>query len=97
MGFTFSFGAFRWAGTILGQNGDDHLDISALEKEPRSNFWDHLALYRSTVFGVIDPNRPILGENTVYTIYGPKVIFSNAAIWILKQILINRLQHLKEK
>ena len=63
MGFTFSFGAFRRAGGFHGWNGAFRFDTSAVERGPRSNFWDLSALFWFTGFGVIDPNRPIFREN----------------------------------
>ena len=63
MGFTFSFSAFRQAAGFPGWNGAFHFDTSAVERGPRSNFWDHSALFRSTGFAVIDPNRPFFREN----------------------------------
>jgi len=63
---------------------------------PRSNFWNHSELFQITGFGVIDPNRPFLEKMFLYYIWA-KSLFVNAAIWILKEILISSLQHLKEK
>ena len=63
MGFTFSFEPFRRVGSYPGGNGVFHFDTSAVERGPRSNFWDHSALFRSTGFAVIDPNMPILREH----------------------------------
>ena len=63
MGFTFSFGAFRQVDSYPARNGAFRFDTSAVERGPRSNFWDHSALFRSTGFAVIDPNRPFFREN----------------------------------
>ena len=68
MGFTFSFGAFRQVDSFWGWNEAFRFDTSAVERGPRSNFWDHSALFRSTSFGVMDPNRPFLGKIAVYAI-----------------------------
>lgn len=59
MGFPFSFEAFRRAGANQGWNEAYCFDISAVERGARSNFCNHSDLFRSTGFGVIDPNRPI--------------------------------------
>ena len=58
MGFTFSFSAFRRAGGFHGWNEALRFDTFTVERGPRSNFWDHSALFRSTGLAVIDPNRP---------------------------------------
>ena len=63
MGFTFSFEPFRQVDSFWGWNGAFRFDTSAVERGPRSNFWDHSALFRSTGFGVMDPNRPFFREN----------------------------------
>ena len=59
MGFPFSFEAFRQAEGFPEWNEAFRFDTSTVERGPRSNFWDHSALFRSTGFAVIDPNRPI--------------------------------------
>ena len=97
MGFTFSFSAFRQVDSYLGPNEAFRFDTSAVERGPRSNFWDHSALFRSTGFAVIDPNRPFFRENR-YICYILGMIFwlCNAPIWKLKEILISSLLHFKE-
>jgi len=98
IGSPFSFGAFRRADTNCGQNGADPFDISAVERGPSSKFWDHVKLFRSTVFGVIDPNMPFFNEELLIILYmRRKLFFNNAAISKLKEILTSSLLSLKEK
>ena len=75
MGFTFSFGAFQRVEGYPGWNGAFCFDTSAVERGPRSNFWDHSALFRSTGFGVIDPNRLIFREKCCLYYIGAKSFF----------------------
>ena len=58
MGFTFSFAAFRRVEGFWGWNEAFRFDTSAVERGPRSNFWDHAALFRCTGFAVIHQNIP---------------------------------------
>ena len=63
MGFPFSFSPFRRVEGFQGWNEAFRFDTSTVERGPRSNFWDHSALFWSTGFRVIDPNRPFFREN----------------------------------
>ena len=63
MGFPFSFSPFRRVEGFQGWNEAFRFDRSTVERGPRRNFWDHSALFRSTGFAVIDPNRPFFREN----------------------------------
>ena len=78
MGFPFSFEAFRRAGANQGWNEAYRFDISAVERGPRSNFWDHSDLFHSTGFGLIDPNRPIIrGNCCLYYIWAKTYFIGN--------------------
>ena len=97
MGFTFSIWEIPTSASFWGWNGAFRFDTSAVERGPRSNFWDHSALFRSTGFCVIHPNRPIFRENCcICYILGMIFWLCNPPIQKLKEILIPSLCHLKE-
>ena len=69
IGFAFSFGVFRRTADFWWWNGSFYFDTSTVKRGPRSNFWDHSALFQSTGFGIIDPNWPFFKGKMLYMLY----------------------------